>query len=279
MKKLKIFGFLLMTMLIGFTQVNAIGFEFSTDLNDSSITYTLEDGESLSHQIVKITEEQYKAIENKVQDYSDNALDYISSELKEKIENLNKESEEAESNLNIAEAAYEANPTAENKAALDMAQKVYDGIIGKTFQILNEFFVEVFTDLSNIVAEVAPYSDENWEAYTEKTGEIGVDENTLEDGYVYVLWLNGTDMTTGTPQEFTMLAGVYDSRNGQIVNPEMPEVTTQPTVQVPTETPKKENIENPKTGVSMPVALGIGVVAVAGTVMFVVCKKQFFKQL
>lgn len=95
---------------------------------------------------------------------------------------------------------------------------------------------------------------------------------------VYVLYLKGVDNSTGANVEFTRLGGIF-TKEGTSVTPVVPEIPTEtPETPQTQETPKDETVKNPKTGVSMSIALGLIVIALASAGI-IVCKKLSTKQL
>lgn len=279
MKKLSMFGFAFLLMFVGIFSSKALDISYSLSSGDESkITYSIGDGESLSYQIVRLTKEEYEKVEGAVSEAAENAEpeDMLSKETLAKLEELQTKLAEAETTLEQAKTAYKSDASEENKSALDEAQSAYDEANNMvTNFIFTDAMADIFKFISNTVAQYVPYDEQNWTPYTDKTGEITIDNASMEDGYVYVLWLKGVDNTTGTPVEFTTLGGMFEKNDGQIVKPEIPELSTD--VNTPSQT--TNNVKNPKTGVVMPIALGASVIVIAGLSLVIIRKKQLFKQL
>ena len=275
MKKIKMFGLAFLVMMFGVFNVSALDLNYSfSSETGNKITYNIADGESLSYQIVKITKEEYNKVEATLEEENENLAidDMLSSENVAKLQEYQEKIEEAEAKL---EAATEEEKDAA-QAELDELNKEYIAFV------FGQCFADIMKYLSDSYAKLVPYVDDDasWTEYTEKSGEISVDMSSASENDVYFLYLKGTDMSTGTPIEFTRLGGIF-TKDGETTTPVVPEVPTEnPSTSDTTETPStKEEIENPKTGVNMPIALGVGALVLAGLGIFVVYKKQVFKQL
>ena len=134
------------------------------------------------------------------------------------------------------------------------------------------------TSTMNFIQKVAPYTVDSMTKVesAETTGEIAIDMTDASEDDVFIVWLQ-SDEYSEFSKDNVLIGDVY-TKDGALT-PVIPDDIEVPTVNPSTPDVSKEEIKNPKTGVSMPVALGFSVVALAGAGMFIVCKKQLFKQL
>ena len=113
-------------------------------------------------------------------------------------------------------------------------------------------------------------------ATLEKINEYHEKIQVAED--IYVLYLKGVNNNTGVPTEVIELGGIF-TKEGTSVNSVVPEMPDETPEKTPTNNNiSKEEIKNPKTGVSMPITLGLGVIALA-SIGIIVCNKFSTKQL
>lgn len=271
MKKLKMFGFTLMAMLVGIVSTSAVELGGSISA-DGKLSYTKSADEIFAYQVIRITQEEWNTVSNDVQ----TSLKLLEDSTKQLEKDYNSYVN-AVNIYNDSVKAYEDNPTDENKTIMDMAEadmNAFESYMMQTLEILKTNM----TSTMNFIQKVAPYTVDSMTKVegSETTGEITIDMTDASDDDVFIVWLQ-SDEYSEFSKDNVLIGDVY-TKDGALT-PVIPDDIDVPTVNPTPETPKKENVKNPKTGVSMPVALGFSVVALAGAGMFIVCKKQLFKQL
>lgn len=271
MKKLKMFGFTLMAMLVGIASTSAVelGGSISTD---GKLAYTKEADETFSYEVIRISKAEWDSVSGEVA----SNLEKVANN----TEQLEKDYASYENAVRVYESAlqdYNDSQTEENKTILDMAEADMNACLDYIEISLNELKSSMTVAMASI-KKVAPYTSSMTEVSgTETTGEITVNMDGAAEDDVFVVWIKSDDY--GVLSDDNVLIGEVYTKDG-ILAPELPSDVEIPTTPTNNETAKtEENVKNPKTGVSMPVALGFGIVALAGAGMFIVCKKQLFKQL
>ena len=271
MKKLKMFGFTLMAMLVGIVSTSAVELGGSISA-DGKLSYTKSADETFAYQVIRITQEEWNTVSNDVQ----TSLKLLEDSTKQLEKDYNSYVN-AVNIYNDSVKAYEDNPTDENKTIMEMAEadmNAFESYMMQTLEILKTNM----TSTMNFIQKVAPYTVDSMTKVesAETTGEIAIDMTDASEDDVFIVWLQ-SDEYSEFSKDNVLIGDVY-TKDGALT-PVIPDDIDVPTVNPTPETPKKENVKNPKTGVSMPVALGFSVVALAGAGMFIVCKKQLFKQL
>lgn len=276
MKKLQMFGFAFLLMFAGLFNVNALSFSFSSSSDGSSkITYTKEDSEKLSYQAVKVTSEQYAQIEEQMNNYLDSIQDNITNAFTEgEYKDLAEQANSAQEAYQAAEKAYEQEQNEDNKKALDQAKATYEEYSKQLMQAMMKVIFKNAETLSKNISAIAPYNvDGTWTDYTENEGEVTVDMTNAKPGDVYLLYLKADDFNEYSADN-VMLFGIFTKDGSQTIEPELPETTTPSTEQT-----DNKQTTNPKTGVTVPIVLGISTIAIASLAIIAIRKKQLFKQL
>ena len=272
MKKLKMFGFTLMAMLVGIVNISALelGGSISTD---GKLSYSKASDEQFAYQVVRITKAEWDTISADVQ----TGLEKIEAN----TEQLQKDFEGYNNAVKVFEKAkeeYEADAdNEEKKLAYDVALADMNAYVDYVTISLNELKSSM-TSMMNVIQKVAPYTVDSMTEVSgnETTGEITVDMTGANEDDVFVVWIKSDEYSEFSDDN--VLIGEIYTKDG-VITPEIPSDVEVPTVNPTAPESPKEEIKNPKTGVSMPVALGAGVIALAGAGMFIVSKKKLFKQL
>ena len=272
MKKLKMFGFTLMAMLVGIVNISALelGGSISTD---GKLSYSKTLDEQFAYQVIRITKAEWDTISADVQ----TGLEKIEAN----TEQLQKDFEGYNNAVKVFEKAkeeYEADAdNEEKKLAYDVALADMNAYVDYVTISLNELKSSM-TSMMNVIQKVAPYTVDSMTEVSgnETTGEITVDMTGANEDDVFVVWIKSDEYSEFSDDN--VLIGEIYTKDG-VITPEIPSDVEVPTVNPTTPESPKEEIKNPKTGVSMPVALGAGVIALAGAGMFIVSKKKLFKQL
>ena len=271
MRKLKMFGFTLMAMLVGIVSTSAL--ELGTSIStDGKLSYTKSADETFAYQVIRITQEEWNTVSNDVQ----TSLKLLEDSTKQLERDYNSYVN-AVNIYNDSVKAYEDNPTDENKTIMDMAEADMNASKSYIMQTL-EILKTNMTSTMNFIQKVAPYTVDSMTKVegSETTGEITIDMTDASEDDVFIVWLQ-SDEYSEFSKDNVLIGDVY-TKDGALT-PVIPDDVEVPTVNPSTPDVSKEEIKNPKTGVSMPVALGFSVIALAGAVMFIVCRKQLFKQL
>lgn len=270
------FGFAFLLMFAGIFNANALNFTFSSSSDGSSkITYTKEEDEVLSYQAVKITSEQYAQIEEQMNNYLDSIEDNIATafsdgENKELLEKANT----AQEKYQAAQEAYDNEQSEDNQQALEAAKTEYEAYADQLMQAILQVIFENAANLSKNISAIAPYNvDGTWTEYTENEGEVTLDMTNANAGDIYLLYLKSDEINYS--DDNVMLFGIFTKDGSQTIEPELPETITPNQDQ----TTNNEQTENPKTGVTVPLTLGISTIVIAGLAIILIRKKQLFKQL
>ncbi len=270
MKKLKMFGFTLMAMFVGIIGASAL--ELGDTISaDGKLTYTKEADETFSYQIIRVSADNWATVS------SDVATMLVSVEAN--TAQLEQDMASYENAVKIYEkalAAYEADDSTANKTELEIAEADMNAAYSYVELSMQELR-NSFNKTMNYVKQVAPVGNMTEVNDSALTGEIAIDMTGAEADDIYIVWLKSDEYKV-LADDGILLGEIY-TPSGQLM-PTLPGDTTVPTLPdtMNNKTPN-ENIENPKTGVSMPIAASAGIVAlaIAGTV--VVSKKRLFKQL
>ena len=271
MKKLKMFGFTLMAMLVGIMSTSAMELGSSISV-DGKLSYTKGADEQFAYQVIRITKAEWDTVSADVQ----TGLEQIVTN----TEQLEKDYDSFLNALEIyekAEEAYEADPTDENKLIYETAYADVEACVGYVELSLKELKSSM-TSTTNFIQKVAPYTVDSMTdvSGTETAGEITVDMTGANEDDVYVVWIKSADYSDLSDD--SVLIGEIYTKDG-VIAPEIPSDIEVPTVNPTTPEAPKEEIKNPKTGVNMPIAIGIGVVVLASVGMIMISKKKLFKQL
>lgn len=271
MKKLKMFGFTLMAMLVGIVSTSALELGGSISA-DGKLSYTKSADEIFAYQVIRITQEEWNTVSNDVQ----TSLKLLEDSTKQLEKDYNSYVN-AVNIYNDSVKAYEDNPTDENKTIMDMAEadmNAFESYMMQTLEILKTNM----TSTMNFIQKVAPYTVDSMTKVegSETTGEITIDMTDASEDDVFIVWLQ-SDEYSEFSKDNVLIGDVY-TKDGALA-PVIPDDIEVPTVNTTPETSKKENVKNPKTGVDMPIALGLSVIVLASVGMFLVHKKQSFKQL
>lgn len=263
------FGFTLLALLTFVSGISALELG-GTISADGKLSYTKEADETFAYQVVRISKAEWDSVSGDVADGL--------KQVEESTKMLSNDLERYENSVSIYEKAkedYEVDPTEDKKQVMDVAEADMEAAFSYMEQTLTGL-KDNMTSTMNFIKKVAPY-DVN--AMTEvndnaTSGEISVDMTDANDDDVYVVWIK-SDEYQDLSDDSVLIGEIY-TKDG-VLAPTLPDDTEIPTV--PTDTKKEENVKNPKTGVDMPIALGVSAIALAGAAMFIVCKKQLFKQL
>lgn len=249
MKKLKMFGFAFALMLAGMFSASALEFGGSIDTTNGKLSYTKEANEGFAYQFVKITGAQFTPVK---------------AETVKAISDL----ETAVNNFTAAEAKVqkleEAGITSgdEYVAACDEAADASVKVL------------DAMDALNAVVSSVANYDDAKWidVTGTQTSGELDVDVTGLQDDDVYVLWIKDVDT------DMIMLGEIF-TNDGVIDVPAVDDNKVDNATNNVTPTKTATTVKNPKTGINLPIAAGVVVIALAGAVIGLICKQRLSKQI
>ena len=281
MKKLKMFGFTLMAMFVGIMSTNA----FTLSSLGENVTFTKESAnEKFAYEVVKIESADWST--EKQEELNGYIAQYNTYSA-----NLNEGATKYPDELKAyedAKKAYETSATVENKEAMEKAATDLQGCVS--------YISMAKTNMKSVVEKMGAllgydlFDNDALITPTETTGKI--DLGTPYDATaVYVVYVKNECFSAFNSFSVMPFAAYQNGDNlmkdldtttipelrQEFELPEMPSVDSDK--ENVSTTDKKEDVKNPKTGVNMPVALGVSVLALAGAVMFIVCKKQSFKQL
>ena len=282
MKKLKMFGFAFMAMFVGIMSTNA----FTLSALGEDVTFKKESAnEKFAYEVVKIEAADWSSDKQEELNGYVNLFNTYSKELNEGAEKYPNELKTYED----AVKAYETSATEENKALMDKAAADLEGCVS-FISMAKANIKSTVEKMSNLLGYDL-FKGESLITPTETEGKIDLGE-PYDAAAVYVVYVQNdcfaafnsfSVMPFAAYQGGDNLLGDLEPDNIPLLKEEfelpetvdVPEKEENPTVT----TDKKDDVKNPKTGVSMPVALGFGAVALAGAGMFIISKKKLFKQL
>ena len=234
------FAFLLMFVCVMGTSALELGEDVS---KDGKLTYNKEASETFSYQVVKVEVSKLDAIEANAE------------ALAKKIE----------TDTAAFEKAYEEFEADDTNSDLEDA-----------FNAALEALKKDMDDWNALVATAGKYGT-SWNEVssnnTSGTIEVGVPSETE----AYILWVKSDDYTALTTDG--IMAGGIFTKDSSI---DVPTDVTDPTITPDTkkdEVQNTNNVKNPKTGVNLPIALGIATIALAGLGVYVIRKTSAFKQI
>lgn len=280
MKKLKMFGLALVTMMFCTLGVSAANITFSENSVGGKVTITHSLTKDLKYQWIKVDAATYsakapalKAIVNELK-----PLYTAFTDAKKPLADAKAKYDTANSNYQT-EKAKDANSDATKKAREEVAQAYneYIAVVDSVNAAANTYNAKA-KEFNAAIAEVAPYEGSKWQAVS--GNQIDFDNTGYVNEDAAVLWIQSNE--NGTP-EYDGKIYLYDGTNlaaqidcNKTIEPETPK----PENPVP-ETPKEEGktTENPKTGYALPIAAGLVVLGAGGVVVVLANKKKLFKQI
>lgn len=264
MRKLKMFMVACIALVVGGVSVNALSFGFFVG-TDGTLSYYKGADDTFSYQVVKVTQEDWSSIDSEAT-AKISELDTANDEIETAYDNYSAsvdayndavEEQQKDDNTETQEKVAAA------KAKMESDKSIYENAVAAYNTKLNE--------LMDIVKKVAPYSIDNMTNVTDDStsGKITIRSEGDTDVHTYVLWTKSDDYADLNGDSVSIQ--LFSNNINTPENPSDVETVTNPTT-------TKDEVENPKTGVNMPIVLGMGVVvfAVAG---IVICKKLSTKQL
>ena len=283
MRKLRMFGFAFMAMFVGIMSTHA----FTLTSSGSDVTFKKEnENEKFSYEVVKIessnwSEEKQTELDLYVQQFNtySNALSVSANQYPNDL-----------AEYDSALKAYNASATDENKEALEFARTKLENRVND-IDSTKSSIKSVVTDMSNLLGWDL-FKGESLITPSEVEGKIDLGD-PYDPAAIYVVYVKNdcfaafnsfSVMPFAAYKNGDNLLGDINPDNIPLLDDEFKFPDDVPTTDEDKKdntstTDKKDDVKNPKTGVSMPVALGFSVVALAGAGMFIVCKKQLFKQL
>lgn len=212
-KKLIIFSLVLCIMIFSSESVKALSFGISGDstMTDSTIKITYEKGvnETFDYQFVKITGEQYKAIENDLLGVFSKLLDNWAE-----LINLENSMESQRAAVNNALQAYENNATEANRKAYETAAINYNQTVSqfneksdKRIQLTNEF-----------LSKCPEYQNDNWITVNDNStvGEIKPNMVGGNADDVYFLFAKSAEFSEYNPDSVVMVTYLTAGESNKI---------------------------------------------------------------
>lgn len=235
MGKIKMFGFAFLLMFVSIMGTSAL--ELGDGISkDGKITYTKEADETFSYQVVKVEASKLDTIEAQAETLTEKMLSDLDA--------FNKAYEEFEAddtNSDLEDAYNEA---------LETLKKDMD-------------------DMNALVATIGNYGT-SWTEVSGTSTSGTIDAGVLGADEAYIVWVKSDDLAS-IVTDGVMVGGIYTEDSVINVPTDVTDVDTAVNV------PKKENkttnnVKNPKTGVNLPIAGGIVVIALAGAGIYAIRK-------
>lgn len=261
MKKVKMFGFTLMLMFV--CAFGADAMEISGKASDGKVSYTKDANENISYQVSRMAFDAWSDIKGD-----------ITTGVKELNSLANKAAKSGEDYEKAADTY--GDDSNEALAALDIYKRDYQAVLDK------------LSGLGQHLATIAAPAS-NFTALTANSGEITLPAKVNDDD-AYVIWYKDADLVNLDGGAATDTDGnevyVFDVvTNDGVFDVNLDDEVSTPTIpdnsnnNVSSDKENVSTVSNPKTGVNMPIALGLSVIILAFISIAVIRKSKFIKNI